>query len=73
MTVPILKRLLRVDVEAVEPDSSGFSAEGGIRPGVYAGFCRWQLPFLSYAHGDVSRIHAAPAMVTGREEPGKPG
>jgi hypothetical protein len=47
MTVSILKRLFRAGVEAVEPDSSGFSAEGGIRPGVYAGFGRWRRPFLS--------------------------
>ena len=61
--------LLRVGVDAVEPDSSGFSAEGGSRPGVCAGFGGWRPPFLSY----VSRVHAAPAALAGSAEPGEPG
>jgi len=73
MTVPVLKWLYRVGVQATEPDSSGFSAEGGIRPGIHAGFGSWRLSFPSHAHGDVSRVHAAPAAVTGRDEPGEPG
>jgi hypothetical protein len=61
--------LFRVGDERVEPDSSGFSAEGGNRPGVYAEFGL----YLPYAPSHVSRVHAAPAAVTGREEPGEPG
>jgi hypothetical protein len=59
-TGPTLTRLFRAGIE--EPDSSGFSAEGGIRPGVHAGFGGQRFPILSYAHGLVSRVHAAPAV-----------
>jgi hypothetical protein len=60
-------------VGRIEPDSSGFPAEGGIRPGVYAGFGGRRLRFQSNARGHVSRVQAAPAAATGSKEPGEPG